>query len=199
MRVFAGVVAVLVLSACATLGIGGNGGNRRELWEQAHDAMSRDSFRVAEALFQRLSSEHPRTHEGHEAHFYLGVLNLEPRSRVDLRAAEGHLRAYLAEDPEHELGGYHEREAESLLQFTRLMLVPCEQRNPPVSCLPPVTRVESRPSEPAPAQPAAAGITAAEAARLRQRIAAQQDSIAELKAELQRIRNTLAPRTPRDD
>ncbi|HEX8692183.1 MAG TPA: hypothetical protein VF746_07180 [Longimicrobium sp.] len=199
MKVLAGVAAVLLFAACATMGTGGSGG-RRELWEWAHEAMARDSFRVAEAFFQRLAREHPRTHEGHEAHFYLGVLNLEPRGGVDLRAADEHLRTYISEDPQYRLYGYHHREAESLLQLTRLMLTPCEQRNPPLGCQT-VTRVETRPSEPATAttpQPAA-GITAAEAARLRQRIAAQQDSIAELKAELQRIRNTLAPRTPRDD
>jgi hypothetical protein len=195
MKVLAGVVAVLLLAGCATLGIGGSGG-RRELWLQAHVAMARDSFRVAEALFQRLAREHPRTHEGHEARFYLGVLNLEPRGGVDLRAADEHLRSYLSEAPRHRLGGYHYREAESLLQFTRLMLTPCEQRSPPIGCVT-ITRVETRPGEPAPA-PTPAG-NPAEVARLRQQVADRDARIRELENELQRIRNTLAPRTPRDD
>lgn len=196
MKVLAGVAAVLLFTACATVGIGGSGG-RRELWEQAHEAMSRDSFRVAEALFARLAREFPRTHEGHEARFYLGVLNLEPRGGVDLRAADEHLRAYLSGDPQRRLYGYHHREAESLLQFTRLMLTPCEQRIPPIGCTT-ITRVETRPSEPLPAPPQA-GNQAEVVARLRQQVADRDARIRELENELQRIRNTLAPRTPRDD
>ena len=201
MRRFVGYFLLLFLSACGTLGLGrgGGGSDRMRLWEQAHAAFSADSFRVAEALFQRLAMEHPRTFEGHEARFYLGVLNLEPRNRVELAAAIEHLNIYLTEDSLRNLGGYHDREGESLRQLARELLRPCAQRAGgdlacPVAPVDTVTRtVPGAPAEPV------GGASAAEVARLRREIAARDQQIRELREELQRIRNTLGPRNPRDD
>ena len=198
MRTFAAVLATLVLSACSTVGLGGAGGGRMELWRQAHHAFSIDSFRVAEALFQRLATEHPRTYEGHEARFYLGVLNLEPRNQVDFAAAIQNLSAYLAEDTTGEHRGYHHREGETLLTFARLLNTPCGRRVPSILCPPPpldtgVVVTRPAPGQPEPPQPTGA-ISAAEAARLRRTIADQAATITQLQNELQRIRNTLAPR-----
>jgi hypothetical protein len=187
------LLLALLLPACATLrGGGGRADDARErtqLWEQAHDAFSRDSFRVSAALFQRLASQFPRTHEGHEARFFLGVLSLEPRANVDLQAAEEHLSIYLVQDSLRQLGGLHDREAESVLSMVRQLRRPCGQRVPALECEV-LTRTVTTPGEPAPA----AG--SAEAARLRRQLAERDETIRELREELQRIRNTLAPRRP---
>jgi hypothetical protein len=78
-----------LLASCATLGRGrGNAGAdevRTRLWNEAFDAYSRDSLRVSQADFQRLAADYPRTHEGHEARYYLGVLSLDPRGNLDPR------------------------------------------------------------------------------------------------------------------
>jgi hypothetical protein len=199
MRTFAVLLAALVLPACATVGLGGSGEGRTELWRQAHDAFARDSVRVAEALFQRLAAEHPRTHEGHEARFYLGMLNLDPRGRLDLPSAVRNLETYLAEDSLQGMRGYHLREAESLFRFAVELQRPCGQRSPALPCdtaaTPPVV---TRTVPGAPEPPPAGTVSAAEAARLRRTIAEQNAQIQQLQNELQRIRNTLAPRNPRE-
>jgi hypothetical protein len=161
---------------------------RARLWNQGHAAFAADSFRVAAAAFQRLSVEFPRTREGHEARFYVGVLSLEPRSGVDLGIAQQNLSIYLAEDSLQKLNGYHEREAETLLQLVGELQKQCEARAPGLQCTPGVvTRTVDAP-------PSSGGANAAEAARLRREVAERDQTIRELREELQRIRNTLAPR-----
>src|SRR4051812_12338646 len=132
------VVLVLpLLAGCATLG-GGSGRRaeaaRTDLWHQAFDAYSRDSLRVSAALFQRLAAEYPRTHEGHEARYYLGVLNLDPHGTADLRAADEHLGIYLADDSIRALGGLHRREATTLQRLAHLLRDPCGQRGGSIGC-----------------------------------------------------------------
>jgi hypothetical protein len=193
MRSFALLFAVLLLPACATLGGGrSGGGNRAELWDQAHDAFSRDSFRLAEERFRRLAAEFPQTHEGHEASFYLGVLAMEPRGRVDFQAAVRHLGAYLAADSLRRPNGWHVREAETLHRMARVLTTPCGQRVPAIFCETAVVvdTVVTRATQPS----SDGGASAAEAARLRRVVAERDSRIRELEAELQRIRNTLAPR-----
>jgi len=172
-----------LLAACATFGGRGRSGEddaaRRQLWDQAFDAYSRDSVRVSQAIFQRLVSDHPRTHEGHEARYYLGVLSLDPRGNLDPRVADEHFRVYLADDSIQALGGIHRREALTLQRLAQELRSPCAQRGSAVGC---DTTVVSR-TVTAPADPA----NAAEVARLRRQVR-------ELQAELERIRNTLAPR-----
>ena len=191
MRTVCAIFSVLLLGACATLRGGApDGGHRMRLWEQAHAAYAQDSFRVAAAAFQRLANEHPRTTEGHEARFYLGVLSLEPRSAVDLTLARQQLQLYLAHDTAQSLRGYHEREAGSLLRLVTELQRPCETRVGNVACDP---RVVTRTvTDPAPA--ANGDASAPEAARLRREVAERDQTIRDLREELQRIRNTLAPR-----
>jgi hypothetical protein len=185
-----------LLAACATLGRGrggdGNDPARTALWEQAFDAYSHDSVRVSQAIFQRLASDYPRTHAGHEARYYLGVLSLDPRGNLDPRAAADHFGLYLADDSIRALGGIHRREAETLRGLALELRNPCGQRTTGIGC--DTTVVATRPGAPAETTPA----TAAEVLRLRHIIDAREQRIRELQAELERIRNTLAPRpTPR--
>lgn len=181
-----------LLAACATLRggrpAGDNPAARRQLWEQAFDAYSRDSVRVSQALFQRLVTDHPRTHEGHEARYYLGVLSLDPRGNLDPRAADEHFRLYLADDSIRALGGLHRREAQTLRGLAMELRSPCAQRAGGVGC----DTTAARPTTPAPEA------TATEL-RLRQQLRDATARNRELQAELERIRNTLAPRPPPRD
>jgi len=193
MRTVCAIFSVLLLGACATLrGSGPDAGHRTRLWEQAHAAYSQDSFRVAAAAFQRLANEHPRTTEGHESRFYLGVLSLEPRSSVDLTLARQQLQMYLADDSVQALRGYHLREAGSLLRLVTELQRPCDTRAGAVACDP---RVVTRTvTEPSPGGSGDSSAATAEAARLRREVAERDQTIRDLREELQRIRNTLAPR-----
>jgi hypothetical protein len=199
MRNVLALMALVFLPACATLRAEGlGGGERTRLWRDAHDAYSRDSVRVAAAAFQRLAAQYPRTHEGHEARFYLGVLALDPRSPADLGAARQQLQQYVAADTARAVRGYHGREAATLVRLVTELQRACESRAPGLGC---DTRVVTRttPSEPAPAAPAPSNDGAAataEAARLRRELNERDQTIRELREELQRIRNTLAPRRP---
>jgi len=184
-----------LLAACATLGIGGkerggeNEGVRQRLWLQAFDAYSHDSVRVAKALFQRLAAEHPRTHEGHEARYYMGLLSLDPRGGADPRGAEENLRIYLADDSAQSLRGGYRREASSLLGLAHELRSPCGSRAGGLGC---DTTVVSRTVT----VPGEGNAGAAEVARLRRMYGERGDTIRDLRAELERIRNTLAPRRP---
>ncbi|HKP74660.1 MAG TPA: hypothetical protein VJT67_03920 [Longimicrobiaceae bacterium] len=188
---------VPLLAACGTLGIGsranggGDEGARRQLWDQAFDAYSKDSVRVSQAIFQRLAAEYPRTHEGHEARYYLGVLSLDPRGNLDVRAAGEHFSLYIADDSIRSLGGIHRREATTLRQLAQDLRNPCGQRSSGVGCdTTVVSRTVTVPGE----------ASNADAAALRRQLRERDARIRELQAELERIRNTLAPRptTPRD-
>lgn len=183
-----------LLAACATLGGRGrdqNAGVRQQMWEQAFDAYSRDSVRVAKALFQRLAAEHPRTHEGHEARYYMGLLSLDPRGGPDPRGAEDNLRIYLVDDSARALRGGYRREATSLLGLVRELRSPCGSRTAGLGCdTTVVSRTVTVPGE------TNAGPSAADVARLRRMYSERGDTIRDLRAELERIRNTLAPRRP---
>jgi hypothetical protein len=181
-----------LIAACATTGGargGGDDAGRVRLWTEAFDAYSRDSVRVSQAVFQRLAAEYPRTHEGHEARYYLGVLSLDPRGNLDPRAADEHLGMYLADDSIQALGGVHRREALSLRRLAQELRSPCAQRPGGVGCdTTVVSRTVTVPGDTPPAT--------AEVARLRRQLDARDQRIRDLQAELERIRNTLAPRTP---
>jgi hypothetical protein len=180
-----------LLAACATLGgrRGGDGDDatRTRLWEQAFNAYSQDSVRVAQAIFQRLAADYPRTHAGHEARYYLGVLSLDPRGNLDPRSAVDHFALYLANDSIRELNGLHRREAQTLRGLALELRSPCAQRATGVGC---DTTVVTRPG----ATPVEASGSAAEVARLRRQLELRDTRIQQLLAELERIRNTLAPR-----
>lgn len=185
------LLLVPLLSACATAGHGSGAprGDRGQLWTRAFDAYSRDSLHVAQTAFQRLATEYPRTHEGHEARYYLGVLSLDPRGPVNAQAAEEQLGMYLADDSARALQGIHRREAGTFLRLAHELRAPCSNRSPGVGCDTTVVRTQV-PAAPAPAT------DAAEVARLRRQVTEQAATIKDLHAELERIRNTLAPRTP---
>ncbi|CAA9360846.1 MAG: hypothetical protein AVDCRST_MAG68-4766 [uncultured Gemmatimonadetes bacterium] len=192
MRTLFILLAALFLPACATLRGGrSDAGERTRLWQAAHAAYHQDSFRVAAAAFQRLATDYPRTPEGHEARFYLGVLSLEPRSAVDLTIARQHLQLYVGADTMQETRGYHGREAASLLRLVSELQRPCDVRVGALAC---ETRVVTRPGAPEPAAPTGGSENSAEAARLRREVAERDQTIKDLREELQRIRNTLAPR-----
>ena len=182
-----------LLAACATLGgrssgAGGGDAARTRLWEQAFDAYSRDSVRVSQAIFQRLAADYPRTHEGHEARFYLGMLSMDPRGNFDARAADEHFGVYLADDSVRALGGVHRREALSLRRLAQELRNPCGQRAGSLGCdTTVVSRTVTVPVE-------GGGASAAEVTRLRHTVELREARIRELQAELERIRNTLAPR-----
>ena len=188
------LLVIPLLAGCATLGRRGGRGTGDDaaamrLWTQAFDAYSRDSIRVSQAAFQRLANEHPHSHVGHEARYYLGVLALDPRGATDPRAAEENFHIYIADDTIRALGGVHRREAGSFLQLARELRDPCGQRSSGMGC---DTTVVSRTV----AVPGDAAASPAEVARLRRQVDQQAGTIRDLRAELDRIRNTLAPRTP---
>jgi hypothetical protein len=196
--VFALSLAVL-LASCASLGqsLGPGAAARDQLWRQGHAAMNADSFRVAIATFQRLAADHPETMEGREALFYIGTMYLDPSHRgFDAAQAHHNLSLYTARDT---LAGrvrvIRRPEAHRLLALSRELTIPCEQRDGPLRCDPEeivrrVTVPVRVPGEPAPA-PTGDG---AEVARLQRQVAERDATIRQLREELARIRETLAPR-----
>jgi len=191
---FAILFAVL-LSACSVFGpenLGPGAASRDQLWRLGHAAMHADSFRVAMAAFQRLSAEHPRDERGREARFYLGALYLDPRNPAfDTAQAALNLEGYLAADT---AGGRITRrpEAKTLLALARQLALPCDQRMTALRCVPGV--VVARPGEPDTVVVRQSTDQSAEVARLRRELGERDATIRQLREELQRIRNTLAPR-----
>ncbi|WP_420127350.1 hypothetical protein [Longimicrobium sp.] len=183
-----------LLSACSVFApenLGPDAARRDGLWRQGHAAMQRDSFRVAMAAFQRLSAEHPRSDFGREALFYLGTLYLEPANPAyDAGLATQNLEMYLTADTQ---GGRVTRrpEAETLLGLSRQLALPCEQRTGSLRCDP---QVVTRPAGSDTVVVRQGSDQSAEVARLRRELNERDATIRELREELQRIRNTLAPR-----
>jgi len=197
MRTLSAILLAALLSACSVVGpenLGPGAATRDQLWRQGHAAMQADSFRIAMAAFQRLAAEHPRDQQGREARFYLGTLYLAPENPAfDAALAAQNLEMYLAADTAR---GRRTRrpEALSLLTLSRQLAIPCEQRAGALRCDPDVI-VRTRPGETdttVVVRPA--GDQSAEVARLRRDIAERDATIRQLREELQRIRNTLAPR-----
>jgi TolA-binding protein len=185
-----------LLSACSVFGpenLGPGAASRDQLWRTGHAAMHADSFRVAMAAFQRLAAEHPRSEEGREARFYLGTLYLEPTNpEYDAAQAVQNLEIYLADQT---AGGGRPRrpEAETLLGLSRQLALPCEQRTGDLRCDPDVI-VRTRVTGGDTVVVRQGNDQSAEVSRLRRELAERDGTIRELREELQRIRNTLAPR-----
>lgn len=183
-----------LLSACAVFApenLGPDAARRDGLWRQGHAAMQRDSFRIAIAAFQRLAAEHPRSDFGREALFYLGTLYLEPANPAyDAGLAAQNLGLYVAADSES--GRATRRpEAEMLLGLSRQLTLPCEQRTGALRCAP---QVVTRPGGSDTVVVRQGSEQSGEVARLRREVNERDATIRELREELQRIRNTLAPR-----
>ena len=193
MKTVLSILCVALLSACSVLGpenLGPGAASRDQLWRQGHAAMHADSFRIAMAAFQRLAAEHPRTDQGREARFYLGTLYLEPTNpSYDAQQAAQNLEMYLTGDTS---GGRITRrpEAETLLGLSRQLAQPCEQRTGSLRCDPTLV---TRSDTPVVVRPGG-GDQSGEVSRLRRELAERDATIRELREELQRIRNTLAPR-----
>lgn len=193
---FSIVCAALVLSGCSVFApenLGPGAASRDQLWRQGHAAMHADSFRVAMTAFQRLIAEHPRDDRGREAHFYLSTLYLEPANPAfDATQAARNLELYLAADT---AGGRLTRrpEAETLLALSRQLAIPCEQRVGDLRCDPDVI-VRTRPGDADTVVVRQGGDQSGEVARLRREVSERDATIRQLREELQRIRNTLAPR-----
>lgn len=192
MKTATAILLAALLSGCAVFApenLGPDAARRDDLWRQGHAAMQRDSFRVAMAAFQRLAAEHPRTDFGRDAHFYLGTLYLEPANPAyDAGLAVQNLEMYLSSDTRE--GRLPRRpEAETLLALSRQLALPCEQRAGSLRCDPQVAR-----SDTTVVVRTGGGEQGAEVARLRRELNERDATIRELREELQRIRNTLAPR-----
>jgi hypothetical protein len=183
-----------LLSACAVFApenLGPDAARRDGLWRQGHAAMQRDSFRVAMAAFQRLAAEHPRSDFGREALFYLGTLYLEPANPAfDAGLAAQNLEMYVAADTERSRGT-RRPEAEMLLGLSRQLMLPCEQRAGSLRCQP---QVVTRPAGSDTVVVRQGSDQSGEVSRLRREVNERDATIRELREELQRIRNTLAPR-----
>lgn len=194
MKTASTLLLTALLSACAVFApenLGPDAARRDGLWRQGHAAMQRDSFRIAMAAFQRLAAEHPRSDYGREALFYLGTLYLEPANPAyDAGLAAQNLELYVAADKENGRGT-RRPEAEMLLGLSRQLTLPCEQRTGGLRCAP---QVVTRPGGSDTVVVRQGGDQSGEVARLRRELNERDATIRELREELQRIRNTLAPR-----
>ncbi|HEX6908750.1 MAG TPA: hypothetical protein VF142_00065, partial [Longimicrobium sp.] len=179
-------------SVFAPENLGPGAASRDQLWRQGHAAMQADSFRIAMAAFQRLAAEHPRDDQGREARFYLGTLYLEPANPAyDAALAAQNLELYLAADSAGRRGT-RRPEAGTLLALSRQLALPCEQRTGDLRCDPGVV---VRPGGTDTTVVVRQGTDqSAEVARLRREVNERDATIRQLREELQRIRNTLAPR-----
>lgn len=197
MKIPIALIFAALLSACSVFApenLGPGAASRDQLWRQGHAALQADSFRIAMAAFQRLAAEHPRDDQGREARFYLGTLYLEPANPAyDAALAVQNLELYLAADSARGRGT-RRPEAQTLLALSRQLALPCEQRTGDLRCDPEVI-LRTRPGGTDTTVVVRQGNDqSAEVARLRREVNERDATIRQLREELQRIRNTLAPR-----
>jgi hypothetical protein len=183
------LVILLLLPACAHLGLGTSQRDRSEAWTEAHQAFELGEFARATALFEELSERHPDSLEGRESLFYLGVLHLDPRNpNWASLPAETSLARYLGLD-ESSPGTIHRRpEGRTLLQLAQQLNMPPQARVPGLQPEV-VTREIEGPRVVVPAQESRA--LAAEVERLRAQLAERDATIRQQREELERIRRTL--------
>jgi hypothetical protein len=182
------LLALVLLSGCAHLGISDPDGNPRDLWNQAHQALLVEDFERASTLFARLADEYPMAREGRESRFYLGAIRLDPRNRAwDPAPAERQLRLYLAADSPEDVRVHRRPEAEVLLQLASQLNMPAEQRVPGLQPETRVVRVPQRVVVPARESRA----LAAQVESLRRELEARDAQIRQQREELERIRKTL--------
>lgn len=181
---------LVALSACATLGQRSDRERTStQLWTDAHAALEALQFGRADTLFTRLSREFPELDAGRESLFFVGAIRVDPRNPGwDPARADTTLSAYIAMDTAHAGRIGRRPEAETLLEIARQLNLPPDERVPQLQ---PETRVVTRP---APRVAPAGQVTAlsAEVARLREQLAARDQTIRRQEEELERIRRTLA-------
>jgi hypothetical protein len=183
------LLVLVLLPACAHLGLSSDQRDRSRTWSAAHDAFAEGNYSRATALFQELSARYPDTLEGRESLFYVGTVHLDPRNPGwDSRPAETALTDYLRFDSISP-GSIHRRpEGETLLQLARQLNMPARERVPGLQPEV-VTREVEVPRVVVSAQESRA--LAAEAERLRTQVAERDATIRQLREELERIRRTL--------
>ena len=191
-RTFA-IFLAAALSGCGVLHHGSSPQPARlRLWNQAQTAFYADSFRVSMVRFQALADSFPRSVEGREAHFFLGVMYLDPRNPAfDPRAADEQLGTYLAPDTALHVTPFRRTEAMSMQRMAQEFRKPCEDRVAPLRC---ETRTVRTAGRDAPRN--VNGTSSAEVDRLQAAVADRDAQIQRLRDELDRIRNTLVPRKP---
>ncbi len=183
------LVVLVLLPACAHIGLGTSQRDRSAVWSEAHQAFELGEFARATALFEELSERHPDSLEGRESLFYLGVLHLDPRNpNWASLPAEVSLVRYLGLD--ETLPGTIQRrpEGRTLLQLAQQLNMPPQARVPGLQPEV-VTREVQGPRVVVPAQESRA--LAAEVDRLRAQLAERDATIRQQREELERIRRTL--------
>ena len=205
-RVFAGLIVVL-LPACATLrGIAGDRG-LDQLWREAHTAFAAERFAEAEQSFRRVAAEYPDSREGLESLFYVGTLRMDPRNpQWSPDTAAVVIQQYLARDSVFGPKTLPRPEAVVILQLASQLNLPAEDRVPELQPEVRTRRVIER--VPASRQPTRPRVTTtdaseAEAAALRREIEQlkrqlgdRDQQINKQREELERIRKTLTPQRP---
>jgi hypothetical protein len=194
MKPIRALLLAALLPGCAVLHRGEDRPTPRlRLWNDAQTAFYADSFRVATNRFQALADSFPRTVEGREAHFFLGVMFLDPRNPAfDPRISDEQLGIYLSPDTALHVMPYRRTEAISMQRMAQEFRKPCEDRVAPLRC---ETRVVERRGGREPAR-SVNGTSSAEVDRLQGIVADRDAQIQRLRDELERIRNTLVPRKP---
>lgn len=190
-------VLVALLAACAPITRIGGGGEREDLWREAHLALAANEFSAADSLFTRLAAASPERREGREAVFYLGALRLDPRNPAwSSRQSAEQLRRYLAvADSLGPEAIMRRAEAQIFLELASQLNMPVADRIP---ALQPDTVVRTRvvPGAAPPRRVVSgeeARNLAAEVERLRRELGEREETIRRQREELDRIRKTLAP------
>lgn len=183
------LLLLLLVPACAHLGLGTEMRERSSVWYEAHNAFSSGDYSRATVLFSDLAARYPDTEEGRESLFFLGTVHLDPRNPAwDSQPAETALVRYLEAESLNP-GSIHRRpEGETLLHLAQQLNMPGRERVPGLQPEV-VTREVQVPRVVVPAVESRA--LADEVQRLRALLAERDSTIRQQREELERIRRTL--------
>ncbi len=193
MNRLARLAVLIVLGGCAHFRAMGDGTpDRYELWDRAHAALAAADFPTAEALFERITLEHPGTVEARESTFYLGSIRLDPRNREwDPVIAEERLGEYLAAMWDDGPRLFRYPEAVTLHEIARQLNLPPDARVEGLQPEQRVVTIQERVMVPADQSKD----LAAEVEALRRQLAERDARIQAQQEELERIRRTLTTPT----